>query len=272
MPTSISHIGGRARVNEPGRYRKRNNKNLMAQGMPTFIGMPQPLRNSIAKRVKPSQAISKKKKKKAQIQLRTTNNLVPCSAVIEAAALTGTTYTEDFPNIDIYGDGELYKLTVTVKKGSFRWSEAPAPTDYCNSQEGGAKWVGGFAAGDLELDMNGTFATAMYANYRVEFKFDKDLPQETGSIRVTLISVTQGDATATSTGGFGMDPVAAGVPTTKNFKNAHLTGPAYNGVSEITDINKIRIRLCGAASPWPIIFEDTLDLNFSIKFLGATVG
>ena len=60
MPTSISHIGGRARVHEPGRYRKRNNKNLMAQGMPTFIGMPQPLRNLIARRVKPSQAVTKK--------------------------------------------------------------------------------------------------------------------------------------------------------------------------------------------------------------------
>ena len=113
MPTSISHIGGRARVNEPGRYRKKNNKNLMAQGVPTFIGMPQPLRNLIAKRVKPSQAISNKKK--TQSQLRTTNNLVPCSAVIEAAALTGPTYTKDFPDIDIYGDGELYTLTVTVK-------------------------------------------------------------------------------------------------------------------------------------------------------------
>ena len=52
MPTSISHLGGRARVNEPGRYRKKNNKNLMAQGLPSFVGMPQPLRNLIAKRVK----------------------------------------------------------------------------------------------------------------------------------------------------------------------------------------------------------------------------
>jgi len=59
MPTSISHLGGRARVNEPGRYRKKNNKNLMAQGLPSFVGMPQPLRNLIAKRVKPSQAIKK---------------------------------------------------------------------------------------------------------------------------------------------------------------------------------------------------------------------
>ena len=98
MPTSISHLGGRARVNEPGRYRKKNNKNLMAQGLPSFVGMPQPLRNLIAKRVKPSEAISKKKK--TQSQLRTTNNLVPCSAVIEAAALTGQTYTKDFPDID----------------------------------------------------------------------------------------------------------------------------------------------------------------------------
>ena len=61
MPTSISHLGGRARVNEPGRYRKKNNKNLMAQGLPSFVGMPQPLRNLIAKRVKTSEAISKKK-------------------------------------------------------------------------------------------------------------------------------------------------------------------------------------------------------------------
>ena len=59
MPTSISHIGGRARVNEPGRYRKKNNKNLMAQGLPTYVGMPQPLRNLIAKRVKSSDAITK---------------------------------------------------------------------------------------------------------------------------------------------------------------------------------------------------------------------
>ena len=62
MPTSISHLGGRARVNEPGRYRQKNNKNLMAQGLPSFVGMPQPLRNLITKRVKPSQAITKKKK------------------------------------------------------------------------------------------------------------------------------------------------------------------------------------------------------------------
>ena len=63
MPTSISHLGGRARVNEPGRYRKKNNKNLMAQGLPTYVGMPQPLRNLIAKRVKPSQAVTERKKK-----------------------------------------------------------------------------------------------------------------------------------------------------------------------------------------------------------------
>ena len=40
MPTSISHLGGRARVNEPGRYRKENNKNLTAQGLPNLIGNP----------------------------------------------------------------------------------------------------------------------------------------------------------------------------------------------------------------------------------------
>ena len=33
MPTSIAHLGGRARVAEPGRYRKENNKNLKSQGI-----------------------------------------------------------------------------------------------------------------------------------------------------------------------------------------------------------------------------------------------
>ena len=65
MAPSISHLGGRARVNEPGRYRKKNNKNLMAQGLPTFIGMPQPLRNLLSKRVKSNKAIQKKTKPKS---------------------------------------------------------------------------------------------------------------------------------------------------------------------------------------------------------------
>ena len=271
MPTSISHLGGRARVNEPGRYRKKNNKNLMAQGLPSFVGMPQPLRNLIAKRVKPSEAISKKKK--TQSQLRTTNNLVPCSAVIEAAALTGQTYTKDFPDIDIYGDGELYKLTVTVKKGSFRWSQGNSSA-YCDSQEGGAKWVGGFATGNLELAMNGTFATQMIAHYRVEFKFDKDLPTTTGSIFSIPLDANGVDSLAgISSGGFGMDPVAAGVPTTRSYFRSHLTGPEYDGESEKTDINKIRIRLYNTDTNNPtIILDDSLDLDFFIQWLGSTVG
>ena len=52
MPTSISHIGGRARVNEPGRYRKENNKNLMSQGLPNLFGKSKYLQNIIARRVR----------------------------------------------------------------------------------------------------------------------------------------------------------------------------------------------------------------------------
>jgi len=83
MPTSISHLGGRARVNEPGRYRKKNNKNLMAQGLPTYVGMPQPLRNLIAKRVKPSQAVAVAKKKPSikTIRINETDSLFINSAI-----------------------------------------------------------------------------------------------------------------------------------------------------------------------------------------------
>ena len=52
MPTSISHLGGRARVNEPGRYRKENNKNLMAQGLPNLFGKSKYLQSLIARRVR----------------------------------------------------------------------------------------------------------------------------------------------------------------------------------------------------------------------------
>ena len=75
MPTWISHLGGRAQINEPGRYWKKNNSNLTAQGLPTYIGMPQPLRNLIAKRVKPSQAVSKKKPSIKTIRINETDSL-----------------------------------------------------------------------------------------------------------------------------------------------------------------------------------------------------
>ena len=89
MPTSISHIGGRARVNEPGRYRKKNNKNLMAQGLPTYVGMPQPLRNLIAKRVKPSQTV------KRTTTTTTTNVAVLPSVNAGEVGLTNLTYNND---------------------------------------------------------------------------------------------------------------------------------------------------------------------------------
>ena len=57
MPTSISHIGGRARVNEPGRYRKKNNKNLTSQGLPNLFGKPKYLQSIIARRVRGVYAI-----------------------------------------------------------------------------------------------------------------------------------------------------------------------------------------------------------------------
>ena len=60
MPTSISHIGGRARVAEPGRYRKENNKNLTSQGLPNLFGKPKYLQNIIAARVRGIYAINSK--------------------------------------------------------------------------------------------------------------------------------------------------------------------------------------------------------------------
>ena len=57
MPTSISHLGGRARVQEPGRYRKENNKNLTAQGLPNLFGKPKYLQSIIARRVRGVYAI-----------------------------------------------------------------------------------------------------------------------------------------------------------------------------------------------------------------------
>jgi hypothetical protein len=51
MPTSIAHIGGRARYSEPGRYKKENNKNLMRQGLPNLIGKSKVLRRYIQSRV-----------------------------------------------------------------------------------------------------------------------------------------------------------------------------------------------------------------------------
>ena len=224
--------------------------------------MPQPLRNLIAKRVKPSDAISKKKK--------TQNiNCLGC-ACVEAAALTGKTYTKDFPNLDIYGDGELYKLTVTVKKGSFRWSVATFP--YCDSQAGGAKWVGGFTNGDLVLAMMGSFATENLVHYRIEFKFDKDLPLQTGLLSSTTLDANSVDTvTGHSQGGMKIGPVAAGVPTTRSYFRSHLTGPEYNGSSQITDINKIGIKL-NSTDNTTLILDGSLDLDFFIKWLGVTVG
>lgn len=57
MPTSISHLGGRARVQEPGRYRKENNKNQKSQGLPNLFGKPQYLQSIIARRVRGVYAI-----------------------------------------------------------------------------------------------------------------------------------------------------------------------------------------------------------------------
>ena len=105
MPTSISHLGGRARVNEPGRYRKNNNKKHKAQGLPTFIGMPQPLRNSIAKRVKPSQAVAKKKKRRS-IQCTNCQGAAAGAAVTLAAgsSIEGTVKTNCAP---IFGNTNI---------------------------------------------------------------------------------------------------------------------------------------------------------------------
>ena len=52
MPTSISHLGGRARVAEPGRYKKENNKNQKAQGLPPMLGKPLYLQRYIQSRVR----------------------------------------------------------------------------------------------------------------------------------------------------------------------------------------------------------------------------
>ena len=57
MPTSISHLGGRARVQEPGRYRKENNKNQQAPGLPNLFGKPKYLQSIIARRVRGVYAI-----------------------------------------------------------------------------------------------------------------------------------------------------------------------------------------------------------------------
>lgn len=52
MPLSISHLGGRARAQEPGRYRKENNKNITSQGLPNLFGKPKYLQNIISSRVR----------------------------------------------------------------------------------------------------------------------------------------------------------------------------------------------------------------------------
>jgi len=57
MPTSITHLGGRARVQEPGRYRKENNKNQKSQGLPNLFGKPKYLQSIIARRVRGVYAI-----------------------------------------------------------------------------------------------------------------------------------------------------------------------------------------------------------------------
>ena len=57
MPTSIAHLGGRARVQEPGRYRKENNKNQKPQGLANLFGKPKYLQSIIARRVRGVYAI-----------------------------------------------------------------------------------------------------------------------------------------------------------------------------------------------------------------------
>ena len=57
MPTSIAHLGGRARVAEPGRYRKENNKNLKSQGFSFGFGKGYVIRRMIARRVNVKEAI-----------------------------------------------------------------------------------------------------------------------------------------------------------------------------------------------------------------------
>ena len=104
MPTSISHIGGRARVNEPGRYRKKNNKNLMVQGLPTYVGMPQPLRNLIAKRVKSSQAAAKKKSSQG-----------PSGIIIAAVDLFDYNGLSQFIKLRYKTDIQGAKITLTGK-------------------------------------------------------------------------------------------------------------------------------------------------------------
>jgi len=129
MPTSISHLGGRARVNEPGRYRKKNNKNLMAQGLPTYVGMPQPLRNLIAKRVKPSQAVAKKKPSIKTTRINETDSLFINSAITLTDSGggkvllpgirffgAGVSWQEKAP--DDYGDAETQQILIQSPVGS----------------------------------------------------------------------------------------------------------------------------------------------------------
>ncbi|NQV77292.1 MAG: DUF5011 domain-containing protein [Lutibacter sp.] len=174
------------------------------------------------------------------------------------------TYTKVFSGLDIYDNGELYELTVTIYKANFRvqsgqnfdYSTANQPTYETN--------------GDLQNTRRGSFAEQELVFWKVDFNFDKELPSTTGIVFVGLKSAVGGqDPVGQSAGGSGI--AATSTTNTRVYFRSHMGSPAYNTqqITAADEVKKITIEILNKEDPNnnPIVLDDSLLLDFNILWL-----
>jgi hypothetical protein len=175
------------------------------------------------------------------------------------------TYTKVFPGLDIYDDGELYELTVTINKANFRvqgdnnmnYLTASQPTYETN--------------GDLQNTMSSSMAEQDLVFYKIDFNFDKVLPSRTGMVDVRLISDVVGGQNPTGSSS-GQDPIlATSSTTTRIYFSGHVGPPIYNSqqITAADEVNKTTIQMANKADPNnnPLVLDDSLLLDFNILWL-----
>ena len=176
-------------------------------------------------------------------------------------------YTKVFSGLDIYDNGELYELTATIRKDSFKvaccqkfnYSTASQPTYDIN--------------GDLLRTMYGSFALGEIVFWKVGWKFDKELPSTTGIVYVNLISNVGGqEPTGNSEGGSGIPATPSTTTTTRIYFQSHVGPPEYSDVIQITaadEVKKFSIQMLDKTDPNnnTKVLDDSLLIDFNILWL-----
>jgi P2-related tail formation protein len=163
------------------------------------------------------------------------------------------TYTKVFSGLDIYDNGELYELTVTIYKANFR-VQSGQNFDYSTANQ----------------PRRGSFAEQELVFWKVDFNFDKELPSTTGFVFVFLKSAVGGqDPVGYTRGGSGI--AATSTTNTRVYSQSHMGSPVYNNqqITAADEVKKITIQIFNKEDPNnnPIVLDDSLLLDFNILWL-----